>query len=395
MTLINFDPADSELAELIAFRRALHQHPELSGEESQTAATIHDALTKLAPTDIITGLGGHGVAAIFDSGIPGPTLLFRAELDALPIREVNECDWVSTIPGKAHLCGHDGHMTMLLAFARRLETRPVASGRVVLMFQPAEEDGSGAKLVVGDPRYDRIRPDYAFAIHNEPGLPFGYVGTRAGLINCASRGFVVHLAGRTSHAAEPELADSPITLIGPVISALQGLGVNLKLEPNLGSSLDDRFRLVTITHVQSGEACFGITPGEARIFATLRASRDDAITEMQQTAESLITRLADQHNLTARFDISDDFAASINNAEATDIARRAMDKLGIAHGEEGVPMRASEDFGVFGWSAKSAMLCLGPGEDHPALHQPDYDFPDHLIPSGAAIFEQIAHDLLG
>ena len=95
--------------------------------------------------------------------------------------------------------------------------------------QPAEEDGSGAKLVVGDPRYDRIRPDYAFAIHNEPGLPFGYVGTRAGLINCASRGFVVHLAGRTSHAAEPELADSPITLIGPVISALQGLGVNLKL----------------------------------------------------------------------------------------------------------------------------------------------------------------------
>ena len=394
MTLTTFDPADTELADLIAFRRALHQHPELSGEEHKTATTICDALAKLAPTEIITGLGGHGVAAIFDSGNPGPTVLFRAELDALPIKEVNDCDWVSTTAGKAHLCGHDGHMTMLLAFARRLVAHPVTSGRVVLMFQPAEEDGSGARLVVADPCYDRIRPDFAFAIHNEPGLPFGYVGTRAGLINCASRGFVVRLSGRTSHAAEPELASSPISLIGPIISSLEGLGLDLQQSPEPGSTLDDRFRLVTVTHVQSGEACFGITPGEAQIFATLRASRDDAITEMQQTAERLITRLAAKHNLTASFDISDDFAASVNDAEATDIAGQAMDKLGIAYGEEGVPMRASEDFGVFGWAAKSAMLCLGPGEDHPALHQPDYDFPDSLIPIGAAIFEQIAHDLL-
>ena len=394
MTLTTFDPADTELADLIAFRRALHQHPELSGEEHKTATTICDALAKLAPTEIITGLGGHGVAAIFDSGNPGPTVLFRAELDALPIKEVNDFDWVSTTAGKAHLCGHDGHMTMLLAFARRLVAHPVTSGRVVLMFQPAEEDGSGARLVVADPRYDRIRPDFAFAIHNEPGLPFGYVGTRAGLINCASRGFVVRLSGRTSHAAEPELASSPISLIGPIISSLEGLGLDLQQNPELGSTLDDRFRLVTVTHVQSGEACFGITPGDAQIFATLRASRDDAITEMQQTAERLITRLAAKHNLTASFDISDDFAASVNDAEATDIAGQAMDKLGIAYGEEGVPMRASEDFGVFGWAAKSAMLCLGPGEDHPALHQPDYDFPDSLIPIGAAIFEQIAHDLL-
>ena len=329
MTLTSYEMPNTELTELIAFRRMLHQHPELSGEESGTAATIHKALTVLNPSEIITGLGGHGVAAIFDSGTDGPTVLFRAELDALPIKEMNEFDWISTIPGKAHLCGHDGHMTMLLAFARRLVAHPVTSGRVVLMFQPAEEDGSGARLVVADPRYDSIRPDFAFAIHNEPGLPFGYVGTRAGLMNCASRGFVVHLSGRTSHAAEPELANSPIPLLGSIISALEDLGLDLKQNPELRSSLDDGFRLVTVTHVQAGEACFGITPGEAQIFATLRASHDDTISDMQQTAESLISRLAAENNLTASFDISDDFAASINDAEATDIAGRAMEKLGI------------------------------------------------------------------
>ena len=391
MTLIPFNPAGAELAKLVAFRRTLHQHPELSGEERQTAATIHAALTELNPTEIITSLGGHGVAAVFDSGVTGPTVLFRAELDALPIREVNQCDWVSKTPGKAHLCGHDGHMTMLLALGHRLRAHPITYGRVVLMFQPAEEDGSGARLVVADPRYDAIRPDYAFAIHNEPGLPFGYVGTRAGLINCASRGIVIRLSGRTSHAAEPELANSPIPLIGPIISTLEDLGQNLEQH----SSLDDDFRLVTVTHVSSGEACFGITPGEAQIYATLRASCDDAIADMQRSAETTITRLATAQDLTASFAISDDFAASINDAEAAQIASRALDRMGIPHGEAGVPMRASEDFGVFGWTAKSAMLCLGPGEDHPALHQPDYDFPDRLIPIGTTIFEQIAHDLLG
>lgn len=379
--------SQSDLSELTQFRRQLHRHPELSGEEEQTAATIHDALVRLAPSQIVSGLGGHGVAAIFDSGTPGPSVLFRAELDALPIREMTVVDWASTMPGKAHLCGHDGHMTMLLALARRLGRAPISRGRVILMFQPAEEDGSGARAVVADPRYAAISPDYAFAIHNEPGLAFGYVGTREGLINCASRGLAIRLVGKTSHAAEPELAISPISLLGQIIGLLEALGQSHRL--------DESFRLATITHISAGEPCFGITPGAAEIFVTLRASRDAAIAEMQQSAERTISSIATDHGMTAEFRISDDFAASINDGEATDIARRAMEKIGVTHGEAGVPMRASEDFGVFGWSAKSAMLCLGPGENHPALHQPDYDFADDLIPVGSAIFEQIAHDLLG
>ena len=144
---------NSDITELVAFRRRLHRRPELSGEEEWTAAEIAGALDRLHADDLMTGLGGHGVAAIFAGAEPGPTVLFRAELDALPIAETTGADWQSETEGKGHLCGHDGHMTMLLGFGRLLARRPVRRGRVILMFQPAEEDGSGARAVVADPRY--------------------------------------------------------------------------------------------------------------------------------------------------------------------------------------------------------------------------------------------------
>ena len=378
---------NEDIKDLVSFRRDLHRRPELSGEETNTAKTISGALNSLAPDELISGLGGHGVAAVFDSGREGPTLLFRAELDALPIEEASGAEWSSEVPGTAHLCGHDGHMTILVALARLLSRRRPRKGRCVLMFQPAEEDGSGARAVVADPKFTSIRPDWAFAIHNEPGLPFGYVGIKPGLINCASRGLAISLKGRTSHAAEPELASSPVSALPEMLSALGNLGT--------GGELDDSFGLSTVTHVSVGEATFGITPGDATIFVTLRASRDKAVSELQNSAESIILELAADHGLACEFAVHDDFAASMNDPEAVDVACRAMEGLGIPFGDKGVPMRASEDFGAFGWKAKAAMLCLGPGERHVALHQPEYDFPDDLIPVGARIFDRIRRDLLG
>ncbi len=378
---------DRDLVELTAFRRELHRWPEVSGEEVETASTITAALHELAPTRVLTGLGGHGVAAVFDSGVEGPTVMFRAELDALPILERNDIEWVSQVPGKSHVCGHDGHMTMLLALGRMVSRSMVAKGRVVLMFQPAEEDGSGAKAVVADPRYGDIRPDWAFAIHIEPGNPHGYVSTCAGLINCASKGLRITLTGKTAHAADPEDGVSPAPAIATLIPALNGLAQ--------GGKLDDDFRLVTITHVQIGEPSFGIAPGEGVLYATLRTASDAQMAGLETVARALIEAKAAEFGLDVAIDVADDFAASINDADAYGVATASMDALGIPHGDAGVPMRASEDFGVIGWDAKAAMLCLGPGEDHPALHNPDYDFPDDLIPVGSAIFERIARDLLG
>lgn len=377
----------SDIAELTEFRHELHKNPELSGEEVETARTIAAALRHLSPTQVLTGLGGHGVAAVFESGTDGPTVLFRAELDALPIRELSEMPWISRIEGKGHLCGHDGHMTMLLALGRLLARKPVARGRVVLMFQPAEEDGSGARAVVADPAFARIAPDWAFAIHIEPGRPFGYVATRAGLINCASQGLAIRLDGKTAHAADPEDGISPDLTLARLIPALKDLGA--------GGKLDDNFRLATVTHVQMGEASFGIAPGTATLFVTLRTAHDAGMQRMTSDARQLAEQAAAEAGLIVSFEIRDDFAASINHVDAADVAVAAMNALNVANGDDGLPMRASEDFGVFGQGAKAAMLCLGPGEDYPALHNPDYDFPDALIPVGSAIFERIAHDLLG
>jgi len=376
-----------DLMELTEFRRELHRYPELSGEELETARTIAEALTQMSPTRILTGLGGHGVAAVFDSGTDGPTVLFRAELDGLPIEESNDIAWASQIPGKSHVCGHDGHMTMLLALGRMISRQPVARGRIVLMFQPAEEDGSGAKAVVADPAYKEIQADWAFAIHIEPGRPFGYVSTCPGLINCASLGLEIKLTGKTAHAADPEDGVSPAQAVAKLIPALEALGS--------GGNLEDDFRLVTITHVQIGEPSFGVAPGEGVIYATLRTTHDEGIESIETDARNLAIAAAEEFGLKVKFDVFDNFAASINDVEAFEVAAKAMDAINVAYGDAGVPMRASEDFGVFGWGAKAAMLCLGPGERYAALHNPDYDFPDDLIPVGSAIFERIARDLLG
>lgn len=376
-----------DLMELTEFRRELHRYPELSGEEVGTARKIADALIPMSPTRVLTGLGGHGVAAVFDSGKDGLTVLFRAELDALPIQECNNIQWSSQISGKSHVCGHDGHVTMLLALGRMISRQPVAQGRVVLMFQPAEEDGSGAKAVVADPAYQDIQADWAFAIHIEPGRPFGYVSTCAGLINCASLGLKIKLSGKTAHAADPEDGVSPALAVAELIPALDALGA--------GGSLDEDFRLVTMTHVKIGEPSFGVAPGDAEVFATLRTTGDDGMESLETMARALAVAAAEKFGLSVGFEVCDNFAASINDPDAYIVATTAMDAIGVAYGDAGVPMRASEDFGVFGWNAKAAMLCLGPGEDYAALHNPDYDFPDDLIPIGSAIFERIARDLLG
>lgn len=377
-----------DLVELTAFRRELHRFPEVAGEERETARRIVTALEALAPSRILTGLGGHGVAAVFDSGVAGPTVLFRAELDALPIEEQNDrIDYASECAGKSHVCGHDGHMTMLLALGRLLARGPVAKGRVVLMFQPSEEDGSGAKAVVADPAYREIAPEWAFAIHLEPGRPFGFVSTAPGLINCASLGLKIRLSGKTSHAADPEDGVSPARAIAELVPALEALGT--------GGALDEAFRLVTLTHIQLGEPSFGIAPGEGVVFATLRSTQDAGLGAIEAAARAEAEAAAERYGLGVTFEIEDHFAASINDAQAYEVAARALDALKIAHSGAGVPMRASEDFGVFGWDAKAAMLCLGPGEDYAALHNPDYDFPDDILPIGAAIFERIARDLLG
>jgi amidohydrolase len=374
---------NSDIAELTAFRRALHRAPEVSRQEQQTARTIAAALTA---DQVVTGLGGHGVAAVYNGAEPGPTVMFRAELDALPIEELSEAPHRSTIPGKGHLCGHDGHMTILMGLSRLLSRKRPALGRVILMFQPAEEDGSGAAAVIADPAFTALRPDWAFSLHNMPGFALGHAHLRPGPVNCASQGLKITLHGKTAHASQPEAGISPAKAMARLIPALTDLGQ--------GGALVPGYRLVTVTHARLGEPAFGIAPGAAEVWATLRTLEDDAMAALFAEATALAHQAAQDHGLTVRFETHDDFAACTNHPEAVGHITVALDAMGMTH-ESGAILRASEDFGRFGAApTKSAMLFLGAGIG-PALHNPDYDFPDDLIPVGAHLFQRIARDILG
>ena len=378
---------NQDLIELTAWRRKLHQNPEGAYEEESTAKEVVAYLADTRPDKVLTGLGGHGVAMVYDSGRPGPTVLFRSELDALPIEELSGVDHSSLVPGKSHMCGHDGHTTILAALGRQFGRNRPQKGRVVLMFQPAEETGDGAVGVVADPRFGEIAPDFSFSLHNLPGIPLGEVRLKPGVVNCASRGMRIVLEGKTAHSSMPETGTSPMLAISQLMPALAKLGG--------GSFSDDDFGMVTVTHATMGEAVFGVAPGRAEVWATLRTRLDDRMAGLCTAAEALVKQIAGETGLTFAIDYHEIFVASMNAPAAVEQLQAALDQEGVAYSDDSLPMRASEDFGIFGRSAPSAMFFLGAGERHPALHNPDYDFPDDLIPIGAKIFMRTARNLLG
>ena len=240
--------------------------------------------------------------------------------------------------------------------------------------------------MIADKRFAEIRPDYAFALHNLPGLPLGHVWLKDGIANCASRGIKIVLTGKTAHASMPETGISPMRAIASLMPALTDLSG--------GSVSSGDLVLATVGYVELGEPAFGIAPGYAELWVTLRTTTNDQMQALVDSAEGLARAAAAMDGLAVEISYHEIFSHCDNDPEAADLLRAALDAEGIAH-EAGEALRASEDFGLFGTVSKSAMFYLGAGETHPALHNPDYDFPDDLIPIGARIFMRTARDLLG
>jgi amidohydrolase len=374
-----------QISYLTELRHVLHQRPEISGQEQQTAARIVQELTHAGADRIWQELGGHGVAAEYCGKEPGPTVLFRCELDALPIAEKSSLSYCSKVAGNAHLCGHDGHMCMVLGVALGLAERPVR-GRAVLLFQPAEETGFGAKAVINDARWPQIRPDYAFTYHNVPGRPLAEIGLYPGAATCASRGMQIILHGKSSHAAAPEDGVSPAMAMAHLIQEIPSLGS--------GSISDANYALSTLTHVRLGEPTFGVAPGEGELRITLRSKTDERMDDMIQKALAMLDHIKDPLEIDVVW--HDVFPASTNDVDATGIARDAakVNKLNIHDMKH--PVTWSEDFGRIGLDgAQATMIFLGAGETQPQLHNPDYDFPDALLPIGAGLFLEIIDQILG
>jgi amidohydrolase len=364
---------------IIDLRHELHRYPELAGREVETATRVRDYFQSLQPDRMIEGLGGNGLAVVFQGFSAGPTVLLRCELDAVPVQEVNALAYRSRRAGCAHKCGHDGHMAILAAVGRGLVERRPARGRVVLLYQPAEENGQGAAAVLADPRFTELRPDFAFALHNLPGYPLGQVVVRSGAFSCASRGMALTLTGKSAHAAQPETGRSPAEAMCALISGCADLPPELKSASDL--------MMATVVGATLGEKAFGTAPERADIWITLRSDSDAGMEQLVAYAEHLGRQAAAADGLGLEIAYADIFPATINGKRALSLVERSCAPLKLRWIEE--PFRWSEDFGRLTANYEGALFGIGAGEMVPDLHNPDYDFPDLLIQPAADLFRRI------
>ncbi len=384
--LHNLNLPDSFIDSLMALRRDLHKNAELSGKEMNTSKIILDFMLRCAPHKIISPIGGHGLVCIFQAGSAGPTLLFRAEMDALPIQEKNDHHYKSSTSDISHMCGHDGHMAIAAGLAGLLHANPAKRGKIILLFQPAEETGQGASAIVNDPEFNSLKPDYVFALHNMPGKEKGVVYLRSGIFNWASSGLIVRLEGKSSHASRPEDGIDPTLSMSEII---QGLS-RLPSEPEF----KDIFSMATVVFARLGEKSFGTAPGEAEIRATLRCEDDQILELLERKAKQLVNRCAEKGGLHYNLKWCDRFTASVNDERAVEIVSHAATNAGLKVVYLKRPRRWSEDFGQFTARFPGAMFLLGAGETCPPLHSPGYDFPDDLIETGLGIYWELINQVL-
>ena len=362
-------------------RHYLHSIAELSGYEKETNCFLNNYLKSLNPDLLIERIGGYGVAAIFAGEQPGKRVLIRGDIDALRIAEPNEIAYRSVHKEISHKCGHDGHTAILCGLARELsECRP-EKGEVVILFQPAEETGEGAAAVIADSQFARIKPDVAYGLHNLPGFPIGTVALRKGCFAAASFGMKLVFDGKTAHASQPETGRNPSELFAQLIHQLEKKRDQLKQIKPLTTFV--------ITHAFLGEPSFGIAPGHAEIWLTLRSFADNNL-------ELLATQIIDFSQAKAKdylfdfsFSMHEAFAATNGTDENIELIERSANnlELNVIHLDE--PFRWSEDFGRFGAICPIGFFGLGSGVEQPALHNANYDFPDDVLPFGVGMFWEI------
>ena len=368
--------------DLTALRKDLHQNPELSGNEKGTSAKIKAFFEKLSPNEILEDLGPNGLAFVFAGAEDGPTTVIRAELDALPIQEYGKIKHISKNQGVSHTCGHDGHMAIVAGVGMELSENRPKKGNVVLLFQPSEETGLGAEQVIRSKNFKKIKPDYAFALHNLPGYKKNQVVLKKGAFTAASKGMIIELKGRTSHAAHPEDGLSPGMAMSKLIVGLQ----------KIPESIPD-FSLITIIHAILGEVSFGTSPGEAKVMATLRTFENNTMNDLSVFAEKLAHLVAKEFGLLINISYCEEFKAVINDQKPWEYVNKSAKTLKLPTKHIRVPFRWSEDFGNFATLTNSMLFGLGSGVKQPQLHDGHYDFPDEIIPTGVDLFINIIKKL--
>lgn len=364
---------DSELlGRVTAWRRHLHQHPELSLQEHQTASFVRDRLRELG-IPFAAGIGGAGVVATLTRDSSSRSVGLRADMDALPIVETTGLDYASTTEGVMHACGHDGHMASLLGAAALLSEAQDWAGTVQFVFQPAEEGYGGALSMIRDGLFDRFPMERIFGYHNWPGLEAGTVMVHGGPVMAAGGRILIDVDGQPGHAAIPHQTRDPVLAAAHIVVGLQSL-VARNLDP-----VDSG--VVSISTVHGGVASNQI-PGRVQLTGTLRYFGDATGNLLEDGIRRVAEGVARMLDVTATVEIKRGVSATINHLAEADLAARAAVDTGAANRRDLPPTMASEDFGWYLRERPGAFAWIGNGTRSPGteLHTPGYNYNDDILP---------------
>lgn len=365
----------------IEIRKHLHQHPELSSVEYETSKYIHQKINKIWKTFTLEVVGE--TALIFTRNVKNPNLhiAFRAELDALPIHEKSTHKHVSNRKGIAHSCGHDGHMTILLRLAHLIAENPLDNIDVSLIFQAAEEIGTGAKEIVQTSKlFETNKPNKIFALHNVPGFPISSVITKSGIITPAVTSVRVKFHGKTAHAAQTYNGINPTYTMAEIIIMIQN------------KEKEEREHPLTIAPIETniGSNAYGTSAGSGMMGFTIRSQDQNTLTDFKVWLENNITEKCQQTDLTYEIEWFEEFHSVVNSPQEIHTCRKAARDIGLPVMDKKDAFEWGEDFGLYTEVTKGCLVGLGAGTNHAHLHNPDYDFPDALIESGSNLLYQIA-----
>lgn len=369
--------------EISTWRRDLHAHPELRFEEYRTAAFVASKLKEFGVDEIVTDFGGTGVVGVIhgQKNTSGRSIGFRADMDALPIQEVNDLPHASTIPGKMHACGHDGHTSMLLGAAKYLAETRNFDGKIVLAFQPAEEGGGGARAMIDAGLMDKWNVEEIYGMHNMPGLPIGEFAVRTGPQMASPDKFEIIVHGKGGHGAMPHKGVDSTLVAAQIVVALQSIASrNINPLENI---------VVSVCGFRTETDTYNVIPNTVRLRGTVRTFEKDVQSFVRARIDALTKSTADGYGAVAEVTHMPGPPPLVNHEREADFAAEiALSVCGVAH-RNFEPSMGGEDFSEMLLERPGAYLFVGNG-DSADLHNPSYEFNDDVIPVGCSWFVTMA-----
>jgi amidohydrolase len=374
-------------AEITGWRRDFHAHPELQYDVHRTAATVAEKLKSFGCDEVVTGIGRTGVVGVIRGRAPGGKVVgLRADMDALPIEEATALPYKSTVPGKMHACGHDGHTAMLLGAAKYLADTRNFAGTAVMIFQPAEEGGAGARAMLRDGLFERFGIQEVFGMHNYPGIPLGEFAIRSGPMMASTDSIVIRIEGKGSHAAWPHRGVDTVLVGAQIVTALQSI-VSRNVDPLEAA-------VISISVFQAGQAD-NVLPQTATLRGTVRAL-SPAVRELVRTrVREVVEGTAKLYGARADLTYTTGYPVLVNDESRTAFAAEVADEIA---GKDKVardtpPLMGAEDFAYMLEERPGAFIYVGNGESA-MLHHPAYDFNDEAIPLGTSYWVRLAERAL-